>query len=408
MKNTRLILALAATMCLASCNFTRPKTEQEPPKVDTIDTVAHAEEEVVAEAPFEWNFDLMWKVFMAMPFQGYDMENPKTAQKVREEKRQTYESQRKKNVLSVTTYDMISYADRVNLGCFKIQGEDKLYVLYMKSEEGGGCTYFSYSFLYDLKEGTATEIAHPFQPLEAKEFFDEETLSNITQEDWTYMQPLEDCENGNFSYTLNYDKADLLVTCGYIDFMKDFSRRLAFDWNGQEFVRKPEADVSGSMVSWYFGLLGLMQWSKIPETMEGFDIEQQAFKSKEGEAVKYAFKKGDELVMVVEPYFDAKKNEFTDMVGAIMVYSDRYLTPESFHVGSPVSDVMDAYGEKAVVYLDEDGKITLEAGSLLYLLDRADYDGELPEFEPGVQKKIDHPTFKPEAKVKAIRIIFEE
>jgi hypothetical protein len=123
-----------------------------------------------------------------------------------------------------------------------------------------------------LKDGTLTEINHPIQPLEAKDFFDEKTLQDITEEEWTDMEPFEDCENENFKYVLDYDKADLLVICNYIYMLEERSIRLAFDWNGHEFVRKPEADVCGSMATGY-GFNGLEQWSEASEEMEDFGIE---------------------------------------------------------------------------------------------------------------------------------------
>lgn len=219
MKNTKLILALAMALCLVSCDFTATPKEE------------------AAEPPCEWDFDLMWQVFMAMPYQGYDMEDAETLQSVKEKTKQVYDGQHKKNVLSVKTMDPVYCAYYVDMACFKCQGEDKLYVFYTSDEDCGSCNYDSRSFFYDLTDGTLTEIAHPIQPLEANDFFKED----IPAEQLAEMEPFEGCENENFAYELNYDRADLLVTCMYID-MIDRSIRLAFDWNGHEFVRKPEAD----------------------------------------------------------------------------------------------------------------------------------------------------------------------
>ena len=150
-----------------------------------------------------------------------------------------------------------------------------------------------------------------------------------------------------------------------------------------------------------YGFLGLERGSEIPETMEGFDVEQRTYMSDFGEIVRYVYTKGDELVMEVEPIMYEKE---TNIVGIIIVYSERYQTKDGFHVGSLISEVMDTYGEHAYAMTIEDGLLTVNAEGLQFVLDREDYEGELPECNPTSCMYIKNPTFKSDATVKSIRI----
>lgn len=400
MKNTKLILVVMVALCFASCDFTQPNTDEAATKVVEVGSTVITEETMTEETPYEWDFDLMWQIFMAMPYQGYDMDNVNTVQSVREKTRQTYDGQRKKNVLSVKTFDPIPCGYYVDMAFFKYQEADKLFVFYTSDEDCGGCNYDSRSYVYDLNNGTLTEIPHPIPVLEARDFFKEEIPASQLAE----MVPFEQCENGNFYYEFNYDKADLLVECTYIYPMKDRSFRLAFEWNGNEFVRQPEADVSGFKIS-KNGFFDLFQSSKIPDSLSDFNVERKTFLSDDDEAIRYVYTKGDELVMEIEPDFDNKG--YTDNVGIIMIYSERYLTLDGFHVGSLINDLINYYGEDVYAYTIEDGLLAVDAAGLQFVLEREDYEGELPEENLSACVRID-PTFKPDATVKSIRIYLWE
>ena len=400
MKNTKLILVVMVALCFASCDFTQPNTDEAATKVVEVGSTVITEETMTEETPYEWDFDLMWQIFMAMPYQGYDMDNAKTVQTVREKTRQIYDGQIKKNVLSVETYDPIPCGYFVDMAFFKYQGADKLLVFYVSDEGCGACNYDSRCYVYDLNDGTLTEIPLPIPVLEAKDFFKEDILASQLAE----MEPFDQCENENFEYVFNYDKADLVVACLYIYPMQDRSFRLAFDWNGNEFMRKPEADVSGVMIS-ENGFYNLIQGSKVPETLSDFNVERKTFLSDDDEAIRYVYTKGDELVMEIEPDFDNKG--YTDNVGIIMIYSERYLTLDGFHVGSLINDLINYYGEDVYAYTIEDGLLAVDAAGLQFVLEREDYEGELPEENLSACVRID-PTFKPDATVKSIRIYLWE
>ncbi len=151
------------------------------------------------------------------------------------------------------------------------------------------------------------------------------------------------------------------------------------------------------------GLPGLEFGSEIPETMEGCAIEPQTYMAEGEEQVKYVVKKGDELVMEIEPGFDFGKMEFTKTVEVVNIYSDRYQDLKNFHVGSNANDVLAAYPD-LVTSLTVNGDICMDMGGTQFMVSPEDYDGNLPEVTSDEGALIAHPAFKPDAKVKMIRL----
>ena len=155
------------------------------------------------------------------------------------------------------------------------------------------------------------------------------------------------------------------------------------------------------------GLSGMDFGSEIPETMPGYTIEQQTYLAEGEEQVKYVVKKGDELVMEIEPGFDFGTMEFTKTVEVINIYSDRYHNSKHFHVGSNANEVLAAYPD-LVTSLTADGDICMDLGGTQFMVSSEDYDGELPEVTSDEGALIAHPAFKPDAKVKMIRLYNNE
>lgn len=168
-------------------------------------------------------------------------------------------------------------------------------------------------------------------------------------------------------------------------------------------VVSTEADVVEMTIN-ENGLSGLEFGSEIPETMEGCTIEPQTYMAEGEEQIKYAVKKGDELLMEIEPRFDFGKMEFTKTVDVINIYSDRYQNAKHFHVGSNISDVLEAYPGMFTTHLFVDNNVYVDMGGIQFMVAPEDYDGKLPEVTSGEGAIIKNPTFKPEAKVKMIRL----
>ena len=164
-----------------------------------------------------------------------------------------------------------------------------------------------------------------------------------------------------------------------------------------------EAD-DGAMTINENGLSAMEFGSEIPETIEGCTIEPQTYMAEGEEQIKYVVKKGDELLMEIEPGFDFGKMEFTKTVEVINIYSDRYQNAEHFHVGSNINDVLEAYPGKYTTHLFVDDNVYVDLGGIQFMVAPEDYAGVLPEITSGEGAIIMNPTFKPDAKVKMIRL----
>ena len=143
--------------------------------------------------------------------------------------------------------------------------------------------------------------------------------------------------------------------------------------------------------------------SEIPEKMDGCTIEPVTYMAEGEEQIKYAIKKEGELLAELEPDYDFEKNAFTNTISVINIYSDQYKSEKKFHVGSNVSDVLAAYPD-LFTSLMVMGDICLDAGGTQFMVAPEDFDGKLPEVTSDEGAIIKNPTFKPEAKVKMIRI----
>ena len=143
--------------------------------------------------------------------------------------------------------------------------------------------------------------------------------------------------------------------------------------------------------------------SEIPEKMDGCTVEPVTYMAEGEEQIKYAIKKDGELLAELEPDYDFEKNAFTNTISVINIYSDKYQSEKNFHVGSKVSDVLATYPD-LLTSLTAMGDICLDADGTQFMVAPEDFDGKLPEVTSDEGAIIKNPSFKPEAKVKMIRI----
>lgn len=144
---------------------------------------------------------------------------------------------------------------------------------------------------------------------------------------------------------------------------------------------------------------------EIPQTMEGYTIEQVPVTHGVIEYFNYAVKKGGELIVVLEPKLDVDAMEPTNTVGAITIYSDQYQTDKGFHVGSNINDIFAAYPDMLTTGYASDGNLYVDLGGVEFVVPKEEYAGVLPELSCGEGELIAEPSFKPDAKVKMIRLI---
>lgn len=423
MKYVKLFIVLAAVLCLDTIAKGDTKVN-----VDAFKNVVPVEDQV-SETPFEWNFNLLWEVYLAMCNSqqngDYCLQDEFIVKAIREESGKVYRRQFKKNSIHVS-YARCECGGEDEMVCFKYVGEDKLYV-FEKYEENcaGGCVVDLRSYSYDMKTKTFTEIEHPFLPLNGMDFFDELILVDcpnkiVSEEDsnsgeavnlFEFDPDFFDCE---FTFDFDEEEADMMVRFTGWNCPEKYERRgsrLAYDWDGNTFVRKPEADVMG----WHFsagdGFYSMSFGSKIPEKIEGFSVGCQLLEEDGLEWKETLIFNGWEEVMSIMPEYDDESGRFTNKVGIIDLYSSRYWSTEGLHVGSLVSDVLGIHTFDTKVILTKYGDIVIKVEpyddhGMMFFVDKKDFLGKLPEITDGESAIIyrEDLSFKPNARVNMIRL----
>ena len=409
MKNTTLIFALALALGLATCG-NQPNSNNAIDDGSIIDSVA-----VVSEAPFEWSFDLMWNIYMMKAF-GYQLDEEDTVRLVRERAKRSYDAQPLKNTLHVHTIDLTYCYGDTDVVSFKYDEADKLFVFFLVDEDcEPPCHYSCQTFSYDLNEKTITEVECPIMPLEAKDFLDGLLLLDYTADQLSEMKPVEDCDE--FRFMRGTENADLLVQAVWLDeSLKHRANILAFDWNGHEFVRNPEADILGTTIL-KDGFCSLPFDSEIPYEIQGYDIERQTFMAEGEEQEKYVISKDGELIMEIEPEWEIASGGFmldfdpdnlamkpNHKVDIVNIYCDRYQTADKYHVGTLTREILEKYADEAITLYTVDEQLMVDVDGIQFVVDKNDYDGTLPEIQSDEGAIVENPTFRPEAKVKMIRL----
>ena len=383
MKNIFRLAAFLVVACLFSCNR-QPKIVQ----------------------PIQWDFDLLWKVVQAIPDEARlsDFGQPSSMGQIRE----SYEDHEGDNYLYWWGEDDQHNACSSNLYCYQYQGLNKLLVVYATDYYADDKNHEQqYCYDYDIRKGKLTPVALPMQPLGFKDFFDGILLADQTPDKVRAYEA-----EGKVVYVSGGEDFDLLTyfvipSEAYLpDYelgLSDRENRLVFDWDGNAFVHHPEKDVLGYTI-YEDGFCSLDFGSEIPQQLDGFEMERQTYTAEGEEQIKYAITKEGELVMELEPEYDFGEGEFTNTIGVINIYSDRYQTFGEFRVGSTFSELMDTYAEYANTILTVDGHLMVDVDGMQFMFDPEDYLGELPEVTSGEGAFILSPSIKQEAKVKMIRL----
>lgn len=395
MKNTKLIIACALAFCLASCgNQSEPKKDLQNGKTN---------ETIVSGTPYEWNFDLLWNIFISVPDNykpSFMLRLNDNYASVEKEMKSYFDQHPDENVLYVRDTDDDGCLQSAEIHCYKYDNADKVFVHYLKWEEcEPSVNSADLSFAYDLNDGSLTEVARPIAKLGMMDFYDDILLADLSQKDKEEFK-----SQGEYGYSFFVEGADFLEY--YYWYERELSQRsngLAFVWNGHEFVRKPEADVCGLAI-YDDGFCSLPFGSDIPEQINGFTIEPKTYRVGEEEQTMYTIKKGGELVMEIEPEIDYYTMEATNTVGVVNIYSDRYQNAEGFHVGSNINDVFEAYSDMLTTGLAPDGNLYVDLGGIEFVVPKEEFSGELPELSCDEGELIADPSFKPDAKVKMIRL----
>ena len=151
------------------------------------------------------------------------------------------------------------------------------------------------------------------------------------------------------------------------------------------------------------GIGDLVIGATIPESIPGFEIVPTTVVYEEGiEDIEYQVFKDGDAVLTLFPTYEDESDVPSDKIRSISVYSEQYVTPDQFHVGTSIQDILKKEGVKT--YFDGEDFLVYDNG-ILYILYPEDYDGELPEVPFDIPVEIEQPSFKADAQVKEIQII---
>lgn len=387
MKNFKLLLLLGTALCLAACDFTPKPSPDVPadPVVIVQDSPIVEKEAVVYDKPFEWDFDLMWDIFMVVSENGWGLYGDEDVQWIVEEAKSVYDTLNKKNRLYVATE--VLCPDYYDMVCFQCPEPGKAFVLLTRDESCGACNYHGMAFVCDMNDRTLSEVEWPFPPMGLEEFFEDLSLLDCPKDRLSEMVPIDDCEN--YRYLFDSDRADVIVECLFIYYAyEERANRLAFDWDGQGFVRKPEADILGTTIL-EEGFCSIPFGSVIPFEVKGIEMTSKEEVTDEVWSKTYYYHKDGELVMVINPGVEVGSGSMLDfdpdnlflksnfMVDTITIYSDRYQTVDSLRVGSSVQEVMDRIDEKVGYAYTEDDHLEVEMRGRTYIFDSEEPDARV-------------------------------
>ena len=142
--------------------------------------------------------------------------------------------------------------------------------------------------------------------------------------------------------------------------------------------------------------------STIPDMIPGCEIKPFTIVYEEDiEDLEYQVFKDGKVVLTLFPTYEDESDVPSDKIRGITVYSDQYVSPDQFHVGSKIQDILKKQGVKTS--FNEENFLINDNG-ILYVLFPEDYEGELPDVPFDNPIEIEHPTFKADAQVRMIQI----
>ena len=150
------------------------------------------------------------------------------------------------------------------------------------------------------------------------------------------------------------------------------------------------------------GLGNLKIGSKIPDTIPGYEIKPVTIIYEEDiEDLEFQVLKNGDKVLVLHPTYEDESDVPSDRIRGITIYSDQYVTPDEFHVGSNVQDILEKQGVKTSF---NEENFLINDGGILYVLSPDDYESALPEVPFDNPVEVEHPSFKTNAQVRMIQI----
>ena len=153
------------------------------------------------------------------------------------------------------------------------------------------------------------------------------------------------------------------------------------------------------------GLGSLKLGAKIPDTIPGYDVTVLIFEDEEEmENVIVEVTKDDKLIFQIQPGYVDETDAANDTIAGILVVSEQFATADGIRVGSNVQDILKKQG--VATYFNEK-RFFIKDHGLTYIIKPEDYEGALPAVNIDSPVEVEQPTFKADAKVRAIGIFGE-
>lgn len=148
----------------------------------------------------------------------------------------------------------------------------------------------------------------------------------------------------------------------------------------------------------------------IPTSSDDYMVEEKTvlIQSEEGpyEETIHSVSNTDEELMVITPEYDYETGEYTDNIGEINVYSDRFQTAEGIGVGSSLEEFMETYTDFSIwyTYVSDMYVIETEQYNAQFILDGKGFEGDIDSFAAGEMFDVSASDFDLETRIVTVRM----
>jgi hypothetical protein len=153
-------------------------------------------------------------------------------------------------------------------------------------------------------------------------------------------------------------------------------------------------------------VLGLSIGDTMPEKIEGYKLIKSVKTVEEGneEPIVIVVENGSEVIELSFAY-DNKNESFTNKIGEILIFSDKFRASNNIGVNSTIEDFIANYSKYFIwySYISNIFVIETEKNNIQFLLDESSYTGKSDLYESDMVK-LKKEDFIKNTKIKAIRI----
>lgn len=153
-------------------------------------------------------------------------------------------------------------------------------------------------------------------------------------------------------------------------------------------------------------VLGLSIGNTMPEEIEGYKLIKSVKTLEEGneEPIVKVLENGSEVIELSYAY-DSVNEKFTNIIGEILIFSDKFKATNNIGVNSTIEDFIANYSKYSIwySYISNIFVIETENNNIQFLLDENSYIGKSDLFESDMVE-LKKEDFIKNTKIKAIRI----